>query len=211
MFHSDINTFVSALAAYTPLTLFNPWGDVCDSDMPSNTPKAKQRRLVQHLSINSPQLILIGEAPGWQGCVHSGIPFTSESLLMDGAIPRLEATGRLTRRPRPFKEPSSTIVWRALYALGIAETTVLWNAVPYHPQGRSAQSNRTPTAAEVEAGLPWLEWLLNVYPDAKPVAVGGQAYGAMCCLDRTVERVRHPARGGARAFRDGVAACVAAR
>src|SRR5690606_6746390 len=114
-----------------------------------------RERLAQHLSCN-PAWILVGEAPGYQGCRHTGVAFTSERLLLEGAIPRVsQAIERLTDRRLPFSEPSATIVWKALYALGIAERTIMWNALQLHPVGAAGDwSNRTPIDAELQHGAP---------------------------------------------------------
>ena len=113
--------------------LFNPWRDRCGFDSPANGPTRKLERLAQHLSCQ-PHFIICGEAAGHLGCRHSGIAFTSERLLLDRVIPRIEPQeGRLTKRMLPLSEPSATVVWRTLYNLGIAERVVLWNALPLHP------------------------------------------------------------------------------
>lgn len=113
--------------------MFNPWKETLSDDEAINTPEAKLQRLAAHLDC-SPRFILCGEAPGYQGCARSGVAFTSERLLLEGAIPRIAALPqRLTSRRLPFSEPSATIVWKTLYQLGIAEVTILWNAVQLHP------------------------------------------------------------------------------
>ncbi|MGH8517275.1 MAG: uracil-DNA glycosylase, partial [Panacagrimonas sp.] len=115
----------------------------------------------------------MGEAIGYQGGRYSGIAFTSERLLAEGAIPRMEATGRITQRDLPFSEPSATIVWRELAKLGLAAHTVLWNALSLHPHlPEEPWSNRTPTRREFEMGLPALERLLAAFPQAQVIAVG---------------------------------------
>jgi uracil-DNA glycosylase len=118
-------------------TLFNPWRDDCADCKPGNGPDEKLARLAAHLDCN-PAFILCGEAPSHRGCRHSGIAFTSECLLLGGAIPRIPPVGhRLTTKERPYKERSATIVWKALYNLGIEERTILWNALQMHPHGCS--------------------------------------------------------------------------
>src|SRR5208337_238397 len=109
-------------------TLFNPWRDHCADCKPCNGPDAKLARLAAHLACN-PKFILCGEAPSHRGCRHSGIAFTSERQLLAGEIPRISPVSyRLTSRARPYSESSATIVWGALYNLGIEKRTILWNA-----------------------------------------------------------------------------------
>lgn len=187
--------------------LFNPWRDTCADDLPGNTPEAKLQRLVQHLSCD-PAFILCGEAPGYQGCVRSGIAFTSERLLIEGAIPRVtQVHGRLTERRLPFSEPSATIVWKTLYKLGIAEKTLLWNAVQLHPyKPGNPLSNRTPTPAEIALGAPAMRLLAEAFPNARIVAVGKKAEGLLTEMGvKLAGAVRHPANGGATAFAEGLA------
>ncbi len=186
--------------------LFNPWKDSCPEDEPWNGPAEKLERLAAHLDC-SPEFILCGEAPGYQGCRHSGIAFTSERLLMEGSLPRITALqDRLTKRERPFSEPSATIVWKTLYRLGIAEKTILWNAVQLHPhRPGNTRSNRTPTAAEVSLGEPALRILVEAFPSARIVAVGKKSEGLLSSLGISLAgTVRHPANGGASAFSKGL-------
>lgn len=186
--------------------LFNPWADVCGEDLPGNEPTAKLQRLAAHLDC-VPRFILCGEAPGYQGCRHSGIAFTSERLLLEGAIPRVPApAGRLTNRHLPFSEPSATIVWRVLKALGIADETILWNALQMHPhKPGNVRSNRTPTDAELAQGAPAVRLLVETFPQAKVVAVGRKAEGLLQQMGvGTAGQVRHPANGGATAFAEGL-------
>lgn len=160
------------------------------------------------------EFILCGEAAGWQGMRHTGLAFTSERHVLDGAVPRLvDAPGRLTSRSRPFAEPSATLVWRSLYALDIAERAVMWNALPMHPHDRGdPRSNRTPTDAELSHGRTPLRLLLAAFPRAAVVAVGNKAAEQLVRLGvPPAAAVRHPANGGAPAFAQGLEACVKAR
>jgi len=186
--------------------LFNPWRDVCPHDAVGNGPLEKLDRLARHLDCH-PEFILAGEAPGYQGCRYSGIAFTSERLLGEGAIPRIPAlTSRLSTRRLPFSEPSATIVWKTLNQLGIAERTILWNALQLHPyRPDNLWSNRTPTPAEISLGEPALRMLIAAFPSAKIVAVGKKSEGLLREMGiPIVGSVRHPANGGAKAFAVGL-------
>ena len=186
--------------------LFNPWVDPCPGDTGLNSPEARMGRLAQHLACE-PEFLVVGEASGYLGMRRSAIAFTSERLLLEGASPRVTApAGRLTDRRLPYSEPSATIVWRTLKHLGIAERTILWNALPMHPfKPGEHESNRTPTDAELMQGAPAMRLLVEAFPAAKIVAVGrkselllGQMGIATSC------QVRHPANGGATAFAQGL-------
>jgi uracil-DNA glycosylase len=183
-------------------TLFNPYSDRSDEDEPCNGPDAKLARLAAHLDC-VPKFILCGEAAGYQGCRYSGIAFTSEYLLREGKIPRIPAMShRLTTRRLPYREPSATIVWKALYELGIKDRTILWNALPVHPhKPGNKQSNRTPKSHEIKIGEPALQRLVAEFPKAKVIAVGRKAERSLRSLGIVpAATVRHPANGGAKIF-----------
>lgn len=186
--------------------LFNPWKDHCAEDTAVNSPDAKLERLAAHLDCK-PRFIIVGEAPGYQGCRHSGVAFTSERLLIEGSIPRVRrAAERLTHRALPFSEPSATIVWKTLYRLGLAEEVVLWNALQMHPhKPGEIRTNRTPSTSELALGEPGMKLLVDAFPHAKVVAVGKKAEGLLQTMDiATAGQVRHPANGGATAFATGM-------
>jgi uracil-DNA glycosylase len=190
--------------------LFNPWKDRCPHDAEGNGPEARLQRLALHLDCE-PEFILTGEAPGYQGCRYSGIAFTSERLLGEGAIPRIAALPeRLSTRRLPFSEPSATIVWKTLYRLGIAERTILWNAMQLHPHRRDELwSNRTPTPEEIGLGEPALRMLIEAFPKAKVVAVGKKAEGLLGDMGiKVAGAVRHPANGGATEFASGLESLI---
>ena len=200
-----IDTLPSGLAG-----LFNPWRDNCPHDAKGNGPAAKRDRLALHLD-SEPRFILVGEAPGYAGCRYSGIPFTSERLLGKGIIPRLMASSaRLSTRRLPFSEPSATIVWNALYRLGIAEQTLLWNALQLHPHRlNDLWSNRTPTAAELQLGEPAIRLLVAEFPAARIIAVGKHSERLLQGMGMTIAgSIRHPANGGATQFFTGLSALL---
>jgi hypothetical protein len=192
--------------------LFHPWREQCPFDAEGSGPDGRLARLASHLDCE-PRLILVGEACGYQGCRYSGIPFTSERLLLEGAIPRMPAVRtRLSQRAKPFSEPSATIVWKSLFRLGLAGDTILWNALPLHPHRvETPWSNRTPTDAELAVGAEALNLLSQAFVDAKFVAVGRKAEASLQRLGLQCDgAVRHPANGGAKAFFQGLSQLVGA-
>ena len=86
-----------------------------------------------------------------------------------------------------------------LTELGLEEAVLLWNVVPTHPGTET--SNRRPTRAEVEAARPFLAELVR---GRRPIAVGRLAEEAL-----GAPYVRHPSRGGTRAFSEGLRAAFA--
>ena len=142
-----------------------------------------RERLARYLDERrSAPILLVAEAPGYRGARVSGIPLTSERLLT-GSGPA---------------EATATVVHRVLGELGLATEVLLWNVVPTHP-GTEA-TNRRPTRAEIEAGLPFAVELAR---RRRVVAVGRIAHAAFGGA-----YVRHPARGGAAEFRAGLAAVI---
>jgi hypothetical protein len=113
---------------------------------------------------------------------------------------------RLTSRRLSYSERSATIVWEALYNLGIEKRTILWNAIQMHPHGpKEPHSNRTPTFAEIEKfGEPALRMLVAAFPSATVVAVGRKAEGLLKRMGVPAAYVRHPANGGATKFAQGL-------
>ena len=123
-------------------------------------------------------ILVVGEAAGYRGARVSGIAFTSERQLT-GSGPA---------------EASATIVHRVLGELGLEDEVLLWNVVPTHPG--TATSNRPPTRSEIEVARPFLAELAQ---GRRVVAVGRVAAAAL-----DAPYIRHPARGGAAAFADGL-------
>ena len=147
-------------------------------------------------------VVCLGEAGGYQGMRWSGIAFTSEfDLLRWGGAYR-----RSSRRQRPWKEPSGTIVHGVLDELGAERRVILWNTVPTHPHAPGkALSNRRPTRAEVATGQVFVDRLIEI---VKPRLLVGVGRIAAAALGERGIYVRHPAQSGATAFRSGMRALL---
>jgi uracil-DNA glycosylase len=181
--------FFKLLLTEVGANVFNPWtGHDAGTDAASDAAARRLLRLKAHVT---------------------GMAFTSERLIAAGVIPRVPASvARLSTRHLPWSEPSATIVWKALHELGMAETTLLWNAYPWHPhKPGDLQSNRTPTPTERAAGLPVLEALLKAQPAAQLFAVGRNAEASLRDINLAATPLRHPAMGGATLFRSQLRSC----
>jgi uracil-DNA glycosylase len=200
----SVEELVGLVGSYSGPDVFNPWRDgdpLDDRDGPGN----RRIRLFQHFDCE-PTFLLIGEAPGYQGCHFSGVPFTNEKLILDGVVPRVTRRQRITSRPRPWSEPSATIVWRVLHALGVAERTVMWNAFAWHPhKAGEPMSNRRPTQTELVGGLSVVRAVLSHFSAARVVAVGRVAEVTLKRLSIPFDAaIRHPSMGGATEFEAGM-------
>ena len=143
-----------------------------------------RERLAQYLAEKArAAILLVGEAPGYRGTRVSGIPLTSERQLT-GAGPA---------------EATATIVHRVLEELGAKDDVLLWNLVPTHPG--TASSNRPPSMIEIELSATFLTELAR---GRRVVPVGRLAHARLGGA-----YIRHPAHGGARSFREGLAAALA--
>jgi hypothetical protein len=152
------------------------------------------------------RFVLVGEAAGYAGCRFSGIPFTCETQLV-GLDPLGWTRGwdlaRSSRAESLWVERSATMVWEAFAG---RRDCLLWNAFPWHPFGdRGPLSNRHP-GRQLEEGLEVLRCLLDLFPAARPYAVGRVAEGALAAIGVEAPYIRHPSHGGKRKFAAGVAA-----
>ena len=148
--------------------------------------RLRRRRLAAYLERRvAARYVLVGEAPGYRGARISGVPFTSERQISGGGP----------------SEATATIVHRVLGELRLEEDVLLWNVVPTHPhRPAEADSNRPPSASEIEEGMPFLEELAR---GRTPIAVGRVAHGVL-----GGRYVRHPSHGGSAAFRDGLVVSI---
>ncbi len=211
--------FVAALSHYRAADVFNPWGDVDHQhDCDDRGAEIRRQQLLNYLQerIGVADYLLCAEAIGYQGGHFSGIPMTSERLLLGGLShknlhhemvfanisPR--RTSRTDLKPQGFTEPTATIVWGFLAEQGIdPRRVVLWNAFPWHPYhtAKGLLSNRTPKDTELVSGHQMLKRLLKLGQFQQVVAIGEKSALQLKGLGIAAEKVRHPANGGAGKFR----------
>lgn len=185
-----------------------------DDGVPGNaTRRANLRRALEQALALQPTLLLVGEAPGYLGARRTGVPFTSERLLLEGVDPPgLYGAARgftlATDDGRISAEQTATIVWRELRALGVV--AVGWNAYPFHPHRMgNTQSNRPPRRTEIRQGQLFLAHMCAFFPNVPVIAMGNTADYALTLLDIPHSKVRHPAQGGARRFAEGLRTALA--
>ena len=196
-----INALLADLARAAIGSTFNQFRDTGTDDLP-DAPAIRLANLRSYLAERQgADILAVGEAAGYQGMRWSGIAFTSEFDLLRWGDPYR----RSSRRPRPWKEPSGTIVHGVLEDLGAERRVILWNTVPTHPHlAGKPLSNRRPTREEIAAGRVLVERLVEIVQPRILVGVGRIA----CAALPEAQYVRHPAQSGATAFRLGMRAAL---
>ena len=215
--------FIQHLRSQLPFDdVFNPWRNVDhEHELGESGPQIRREQLQHYLSsrLDRASLLLVGEAPGYQGGHFTGIAMTSERILLGhqkerGILPhhvlpdlKPRRTSKPTLKSKGFTEPTATIVWQKLLRLCDSPLQfVLWNAFAWHPfqSEEGLLSNRKPNKSELKYGSEMLKSFLDLFPQAEVVGVGNVASDLLSSLDITFHQVRHPAQGGAKDFRQGI-------
>jgi len=216
-----IDSFILSLKNHPKRNgVFNPWWDTdSENDIDNQGPIVRRQQLRQYLieRIGKVKILLVGEAIGYQGGHFTGIPMTSERVLLGGHIKKgifpehvftgitRKRTSKRELKPLGFSEPTGTIVWGHLINSGInPRDVILWNAFPWHPYNLDLGilSNRTPSQKEFQACSKILTELIKVSRVNNIVAVGEKACLQLNRLGIKSKKVRHPANGGAKKFRE---------
>jgi hypothetical protein len=162
---NSVEGFIRLLRQSPLGAVFNPWWQVdVQNDIGRIAPMIRRQQLSAYLHdrLGRAKIAVIGEALGYRGGHFTGIPMTSERMLLGrkpeivGAIGRRgdaptaldcddkpplqifskiepRRTSKSTLSPDGFSEPTATIVWSTLLKLGVlADEFVLWNAFPWH-------------------------------------------------------------------------------
>lgn len=222
----ELDDFLRLLKRSPSGAVFNPWWQVDEqNDIGPNAPAIRRKHLRAYLQqrLGKEKLALIGEAVGYRGGHFSGIPMTSERLLLGRSKKvRLKSNDflfdinpRRTSKPETcpagLSEPTATIVWGTLLRLGLKpDQFVLWNAFPWHSfdPRRGMLSNRMPDKSERAAGLTVLKAFLELFPCDQVFALGKIAAAQLEKLNVEARGIRHPASGGAKLFRQQIAEIV---
>jgi hypothetical protein len=222
----EIEHFLRLLKKSPSGAVFNPWWEVDEqNDVDPNAPAIRRNQLRAYLRkrLRTAQLAVIGEAVGYRGGHFSGIPMTSERLLLGRSkTVRLKSndffsdinprrTSKSEKCPDGFSELTATIVWSTLLRHGLKpDQFVLWNAFPWHSfdPRHGMLSNRMPNKSEQVAGLPVLNAFLELFQCEQVVALGKIAAAQLEKLSVHAHCVRHPASGGAKRFRQQITVIV---
>ena len=162
---NSVKQFIRLLKQSPTGAVFNPWWEVDgQNDIARSAPMIRRQQLYAYLRqrLGRAKIVVIGEALGYRGGHFTGIPMTSERLLL-GKKPEIVAAlcerrnavnandgvhraplqilmkikPRRTSKPgvcpNGFSEPTATIVWGTLLGIGVLpDEFVLWNAFPWH-------------------------------------------------------------------------------
>ena len=214
-----LDNFVRLLKASPSGALFNPWWQIDEeNDVGRIAPIIRRRQLCAYVQerVGRAKLLVIGEALGYRGGHFTGIPMTSERMLLrkqQNILARIKPrrTSKPSVCPHGFSEPTATIVWGALLKIGVLpDEFVLWNAFPWHSfdPRRGPLSNRMPNKSEQLSGRPVLRVFLELFSCEQIVALGKIAGVQLEQLGVNAHCVRHPASGGAKLFREQIARIV---
>lgn len=214
---TEIENFIKTLANFklkNSNNVFNPWNEKDTDDY--DNPKAAEIRfenLKKYLiSKKGAKILLIGEAPGFNGCRFSGVPFKDEDTLLSEKDKDYKQS---SNKKGPYKESSST-TFREQEILKNNDTKwVAWNIFPFHPyKDGQKNKNRKPTTKEIEACDKITNEFINLFKPCEIYAIGRVAEKYLKKLIESKKKegkqwefkcyIRHPARGGKEDFEKGI-------
>jgi uracil-DNA glycosylase len=206
MTSSSIEGFVDRLASVATGPGCN---NFFDHAVPGNALRRRNLELyLQEMLDRRPNVLLLGEAPGFRGMRITGIPFTNRGMLEGPANEfGLFGPGKGYVLPADSEgiaaEPTATVMWQVLAELEFLP--LLWSACPWHTHvpGRPL-SNRTPRASEAALGTPFWQALVEAFRIDTVVAVGNVAHRSLQRSGLDVPKIRHPAHGGRSGFKRGL-------
>lgn len=185
--------------------LFNPYSHLHD---PASTIRRDNLSRYLHAMMGfDPDVLLLAEAPGYRGCAKTGVPVTSERVMLSG-VKKWNLFGEgyrpTTDQPDGMAEMSATILWQALEEY-LVQPPLIWNTVPLHPhKPGNLDSNRTPSVTELEIGKPFIETLMTIFAFERVFAVGRKAERVLGELGIAHTYLRHPSQGGKAGFITGL-------
>ena len=177
--------------------LYNPY---LNSDLAHNL----KCYLEQMMKIQGKRVLLVGEAPGYKGCKHTGIPFTSGGVFQEIDHPLINQLKDKITINQLESENTASIVWRHMVNCHL--TPLFWNAFPFHPHPQNKpDQNRAPTQIEINKGLGYLINLQEIYQAEVIAGIGkvGTNSARRAFPDFNIEYIRHPSFGGKSKFITG--------
>lgn len=164
---------------------------------------------LEFMKSEQPDILMIGEAPGYRGTSVSGVPFLSEQMILhrqhDNLKLPLNNYVQAKADGTSGYEATSTAMWLTLDQHPTRKLPLLWATLPNHPHSTDIKlSNRKPSKREIAPYLRIIDMLVAEYAIKRVVAIGNVAHDTLInCKYNDIIKIRHPARGGARKFADG--------
>lgn len=170
----------------------------------TNMQRFNLEKYLSYMHEQGSDTLLTGEAPGYNGCRLTGVPFTSEQIIKEGVC-KGELfgvhNGYRASSKKVKKEQSATAMWSVLEEM--EALLLLWNAFPFHPyQKENTHSNRKPNAKELEIGKRYLSELIELFDIKVMIAVGNVADHVLNRMEIEHTKVRHPSYGGKKDFKE---------
>lgn len=179
----------------------------------TNLQRANLERYLKFMYEQKSEILLVGEAPGYNGCRLTGVPFSSEHIIRSGVCEGRvfgAHNGYKASTKRAKKEQSASAMWSVLESLDTLP--LLWNAFPFHPYKEgNIDSNRKPTAKELEIGSYYLKELIEIFVIKDVIAVGNVADETLSKMSIEHTKVRHPSYGGKSLFKEQLVSYYKAR
>lgn len=201
----EIDTFINYLAEFPipdskSLNLYS--GNYKESEIR----RENLRFYLNKMREFNPTRILIGEAPGHNGCFITGIPFTDEFTMNTNHF--FDNVIKCPLNKRPQKEMTASVIWDCLNKIPIEKYPLMWNIYPFHPSYvdsshlmSTERGNRAPNRIECNVGKDILVKLLDLFDIKQFYAVGCKSRDKLKS-EYKVQYMRHPSRGGANIFRE---------
>jgi uracil-DNA glycosylase len=176
----------------------------------TNKQRHNLQTYLQQMVELQPDTLLVGEAPGYNGCARTGVPFSSEKLIREGVLDGKlfgEENGYYVSHKTVVHEQTAASMWQVLSE--VDHLPLLWNAYPFHPHlTGDKNSNRKPKSSELKVGMEILRKIIILFDIKKVVAVGNAAEEVLKKMGLEHEKVRHPSYGGKTAFTNGIKALL---
>jgi uracil-DNA glycosylase len=165
---------------------------------------------LEYMEVERPDLLMVGEAPGYRGSSVSGVPFLSEDTIRKRQnaalrLPIYEYTPVTPESRWGGYEATSTFMWDTIDAVNPPKLPFLWATFPNHPhESGNVYTNRRPNTQEVADYISIIGRIANYYAIGTIVAIGNVAYDTLVkTTSSPIVKLRHPARGGVQRFRQG--------
>lgn len=185
---------------------FNPFNS--DNDKKDILRKNNLRLYLTKMKEINPNTIIIREAPGYLGIPFSGVPLSSENIIINNdhfLYGTSKGYCRISECETPVYEKTANTIWNILlsYKNIKKNTPLLWNAFPLHPhKPGKLLSNRTPSKHEIDNLSYILRFLLNdLFPSInKVIALGRKTESIIKKIDHNYDYlyIRHPSHGGSK-------------